>query len=241
MNNRRDRVRNRSSAIIEAERNTLSTKTSQATTATSDVLTLLRVLVYNSWVIILVTLLGGAASFAFVRLQTPVYESHTTLIISPRVDLDQGRTLEGIRVLQQNVVGTYVQILSSSSVRSAATETLQGQYALDALGEAEVSVRPVENSTVMIVTVRSEYPTLARDLADAVAREVVSNNPVPALLETYPVQILDTSFVPNEPASPQGVVNMALGVAGSLVLGVGLAFLVEEFKKSRSKRRRRSA
>jgi capsular polysaccharide biosynthesis protein len=234
MTTRKNTVKTKDNGVMEAAQDTPIV--TAPTTATADVFTLLRVLFYNSWVIVLVTLIGGAASFAFVRSQTPVYESYTTLIVSPRINLDQGRTLESIRVLQQNVVGTYVQVLRSSSVRNAAIETLQGQHTPDALNAAEIEVRPVENSTVLTITVRSENPVLARDLADAIATNAVINNPVPSLNQAYPLQILDAAVVPEDPASPQGMVNIALGVAGSLVLSVGLAFLVEEFKK-----RRRSA
>jgi len=201
----------------------------------TDIVNFVSVLLRNAWVIVLMAALAALGAYFLVRSQTPQYESRTSLIISPRVDIDISDTLAGIDVLNQNIVGTYVQILRSAKVQQAAKETLRSQYG-EALDNAEIDVRPIENSTVMVVTVRSESPELARDLSDAIADQVVQNNPVDALIQAYPLLVLDQAVVPETPQAPQGNMNIVMGAAGGAVVGIGLAFLLEEYRKARTLR-----
>lgn len=199
----------------------------------SDIVTFIRILVVNSWLIVLLAVVGALAAYVLVEQQTPIYETHTSVIVSPRVDLDISSTLHGIDVLDQNVVGTYVQILRSRVVAENAYDSLEGTYPRDALEAAEIDVRPIENSTVTVVTVRSDNPDLARDLANEVAIQTIQLNPVESLVQAYPIKMLDEAVTPDEPVSPQKQLSVLLGAAAGAAVGVGLAFLLDSFIRAR--------
>jgi capsular polysaccharide biosynthesis protein len=170
-------------------------------------------------------------------MQTKIYEATASVIVSPRVDLDISDTLYGIDVLNQNVAGTYVQILNSQATADAARAALSGQYDEALLDDAEIQVQPVQNSTVIVIIVRSEEPALARDLANGVATQAIENNPVESLVQAYPIKILDAAELPEDPISPKRSLNILLGTAGGGIAGVGLAFLADGYFKMRRARR----
>ncbi|MDX2187239.1 MAG: polysaccharide biosynthesis tyrosine autokinase [Opitutaceae bacterium] len=52
---------------------------------------------------------------------------------------------------------------------------------------------------------------------------------ITSTIETHGARVVDRAFEPIKPVSPKPVINIAVGVVGGLVLGVGAAFLVSMF------------
>jgi len=207
-----------------------------------DLVSMLRILLINSWLIILITLIGGAITYLYVERQPSIYEASVSLIASPVSDgnLD-GSALRGIDAINLNVVGTYIEVLRSRTILRAAGELVEEDYEASLVDRATIDIRPVNNSSVIVVNVQSEDNALARDMANAVAATVAENSPVPALASTYPLQVLDAAVLPATPVLPDRNTILLLGVGASLILGVGLAFLLDAIVKSLRGRRARRA
>lgn len=197
-----------------------------------DIVTILRILLINSWLIILITGIGTVGAFLYTETQTPIYETSTTLIVLPFGDPSRDE-IDAIRALNLNIIGTYVQILTSRSVRDNAHAALEDTYTRGAIREAQTEVRPINNSSIIRVSARSSNPELAKDLVDEIASQAINNSPVDELVEAYPAQILDTSELPTDPVSPQRRLALVFGAAGSAAVGVVLAFLLDGFTQYR--------
>ena len=112
--------------------------------------------------------------------------------------------------------------------------TLAGEFDQNDIQDAVIEIRPVENSAVIVIKTRSNSPALAysisRNLPNQVTADIVPNS----LVNLYPIQVLDPAAVPQTPVSPNVSLSYLLGGVGSLVLGVGFAFVWYSIKQSRN-------
>ena len=117
------------------------------------------------WLIILGTLLGAVSAFVASRLQRPVYQATSTLLISPA---PSGATNPDITALisNQNIAATYLQLIVSRPV----LEEVVGRLGLD-LTAADlaraVHVTLVSNTQLIKVSVEDENPQRATSIANA--------------------------------------------------------------------------
>jgi len=199
----------------------------------TDIVSLLRILMVNSWLIVLMAAVLGAAAFFISDRLTPTYLAETSVIVSPTLrPPDDNTLLYSIDVLNPNIVGTYVQILNSRVLKQQALEALAATYDQALLEEAEVEIRPIQNSTVIVVSVQAAKAELSADLANKIAQLAVENPTVRAFERSFPMTILDPAVVPDEPIAPQKRLNLVIGVAAGLGLGIAAAFLLDIFVKS---------
>ena len=120
-------------------------------------------------------------------------------------------------------MGTYIQLLRSRQVLGGATGSLLATHGYEALREAEIDVRPIENSSVVVVSVRSSDRKLAIDLADAVVARAIEANPVPVLAKAYPMVVVDSAATGDEPIAPNRRIGLLLGTLAGGILGLGAA------------------
>lgn len=202
-----------------------------------DIVSFLRILITNSWLIALVTIIGAAATFLYVESQPKVYESYASLIVLPFQstedgDVGDGNQLEALRLLNLNVIGTYVQILRSRVVEANTQAVLMETYSKDEVDETEITIRPVENSSIITITARSTDPALSQQMVQEISNQVITNTPdaVQEVINLYPIEILDAADFPEDPVAPQTKLVLVLGILGSAAVGVALAFLFHNMR-----------
>jgi capsular polysaccharide biosynthesis protein len=90
-----------------------------------------------------------------------------------------------------------------------------------------ITVNSEQNSQVFNVSVENADPALAVNIANAVANTFVKE--IPGLMNVDNVQVLSPAELPESPSpiKPNPVLNMAIGFVVGLMVGVGLAFLLE--------------
>lgn len=201
----------------------------------TDIVSYARIVIMNIWLIGLITILGTLASYTVIQAQPVIYQTYTSTVVSPQTSSDLGTTLQSLDVLRLNVIGTYVQILSSRSVVEDAIKHLTGDFSPTDIEEAELEVIPVDDSSVIRVVVRSQNPALAQELANSIVYQAISRNPVDALAHAYPLGVLDEAEMPTEPVAPDVRFGLLMGAAGSLLAGIGMAFLFHNIRLSRRK------
>jgi len=211
-----------------------TTSTNEVRELYVDVVSLLRVILVNSWLIVLIAAAGTIATFLYVDQLPNIYQSSSSVVVLPRSDVARSQ-LEGIDVLDLNVVGTYVQILESRNVTESAYDALESDYDRVALEDAQVDIRPVSNSSIIRINIRSENRQLAMDLNTQLAFQTIEENPLESLRDLYPIAQLDAASEPEEPVAPNTTLSLVLGGAGSLVIGIALAFLLDAFVRYRKK------
>ena len=183
--------------------------------------TLFHIITSRWWLVVPIFVLTLAAAIGLTIVQQPLYSAAATLVVAPSVT-DQN-TLDVISLLsrQSEISDTYAQIGSSRTVQDAAARRLN-LTAGDRLNLDLQSVL-VTGTTLLEITATSPSPKVAADYANAVSQELASY--VNTHYGVFSVSSLDPAGTPSRPVSPDIPLNLALGVAGGLVLGVGLALV----------------
>src|SRR5690625_3400935 len=103
------------------------------------------------WIVVAGVVLAVAASWIFTRLQTPVYEATTVVLIKDLSTVGEHLFLDGGgQAAQRNRVQNSVQLLRSRQVAERAADKLRGQPGVDGdeLGDLHqrINVQPVTNT-----------------------------------------------------------------------------------------------
>jgi non-specific protein-tyrosine kinase len=199
------------------------------------------------WVIALVPALLMAATVGFTRAQVPAYEASAYMLVGQDGGFVQNPT---DAAALQDVTQTMAPAVRSSPVAEAAIEelNLQGQMSPPAL-LGSLRAEQVPDTQFVTVTFSDTDPRRAQQVANAVGNafservaELQSANAENAAkaVEAYerervwgPVPPVITATVweqapmPEVPVSPNTRTNYLLALVLGLMLGLGLAFLLE--------------
>lgn len=126
----------------------------------------------NAWIIALAGLLAGLSAFIFSRLQAPVYEARTQVLVSrPSTQsqiIDITQSMNSVQITQ-----TYVEMFKLASVRQAAAERLQIEQPISA---AQVNVSALTNTQIIEIRVEDTIPARASAIADTLVQVLVEKN-----------------------------------------------------------------
>lgn len=193
-----------------------------------DILTFFGILIRNIKIIVLVTLIGAATSYMLINSQTRIYETEASLVIVPNFDEESiPRPISDIVI----ALGTYVQALRSSNLNDAVDLALEDRYSTGEIRRVDTEITPVENSSIIIISVLSENPELAQDYANEIILQITTNNPLPLFEISYRAVGLDAAELPKNASFPDVRFGLVFGIAGSLIIGVMAAFLLESWVK----------
>jgi receptor protein-tyrosine kinase len=104
----------------------------------------------------------------------------------------------------------------------------------------EITVTPETNTTILDVAVRDTNPALARDLANQLTADLITEVKGFQQQETLlpnsrtgdNLLIVSPAVLPDRPVSPSKTLNVAIAFAAGLVLALGLAFLLDYLDQS---------
>lgn len=172
---------------------------------------------------ILAVTIAGVVSYL---LMTPVYQAATQILVnqSPQQDQDQFTSQEIQTNLQ--LINTYNVIIKSPAILEKVIERLSLDMTPSQLTQ-KIEVNSAENSQVLNVTVEDPEPYRAADIANTTAE--VFEQEIPQLMNVDNVNILSPAVLGEspQPVKPDPMLNMAIGAVIGLMLGVGMAFLLE--------------
>ncbi|WP_017379287.1 YveK family protein [Paenisporosarcina sp. TG-14] len=170
---------------------------------------------------VLAITVSGVISYVFI---TPIYQASTQILISQeKVD----STVLNPQAIQTDLqlINTYNVIIKSSAILDKVAEELD----LPSAGalNGQITVNSEQNSQVVNITVQDQSPTLAVDIANTVAS--VFQEDIKPLMNVDNVNILAAAQLPDNPSpvNPNPPLNMAIAAVVGLMLGVGIAFLLE--------------
>ena len=172
---------------------------------------------------ILATLISGVVSYFFI---TPIYQASTQLLVSQE---KTEQPILNISEIQTNLqlINTYNVIIKSPAILDIVREEL----ALDTLTtealNSKITVSAVGESQVLTITAQDPNQFVARDIANTTAS--VFQREIMDIMNVDNVSILSqaTATETQSPIKPNKVLNMAIALVVGLMLGVGLAFLLE--------------
>ena len=177
--------------------------------------------------IISFTVIAGiiAAIISFYVL-TPIYQATTQVLVNQKKeDIAQQVTSADIQSDLQ-LINTYNEIIKSPAILSIVAENLAlpltpGQLA------SKITVTNANNSQVLNVSVQDENYNVAVDIANQVVE--VFREEVPELMNVNNVNVLSPAvYLENpSPIKPNKMLNVAIALVIGLMVGVGIAFLLE--------------
>ena len=169
-------------------------------------------------------IIAGAVSY-FVM--TPVYEASTQILINKQNVEEDTINEQDIRTNLQ-LINTYNVIINSPYILDKVIDNLDLDMTSTELSQ-QISISNAEESQVIEITVQDEQHFLAVDIANTIAE--VFQREVPTLMNISKgnVNIISDANHLDSPAhvSPNEKMNVAIAAVIGLMLGVGLAFLLE--------------
>ena len=176
--------------------------------------------------IVLMTLvamiISGVYSFF---IATPIYQSSTQMLVNhEKNDQQMYNTAE----IQSNIqlIKTYNVIITSGAILDIVIDELQLNESVGSL-KNKITVRSVSDSQVVNLTVQDSDPQKAAFIANKTAevfqKEIIELMNVDNVKIIVPAEIGENA----SPVKPQPVLNIAIAMVIGLMLGTGLAFLLE--------------
>jgi capsular polysaccharide biosynthesis protein len=188
---------------------------------------LLRILWRRLWVIALVSIVLTAAAVGYSLGQTPIYEASIKILVGQEQRADTPSQLGSDVMGLQQLTQTVADLIATRPVAEAAIERLGLQMSPEDFLE-NLSVQQVANTQTIEVSYKDSDPERAQRIANTVG-EVFSDqvSEVSPSANAITATLWERAAVPDEPVSPKPVRNGLLALLLGLMLGAGLAFLLE--------------
>jgi capsular exopolysaccharide synthesis family protein len=190
-----------------------------------DFLKLLR----TRWVTIAIaTALGVLAAVAYTLISTPLYQASTRLFVSTTVGRSAAELYQGNRLSQDRVL-SYTELLTGETLAQRTVDKMDLDMSARQL-KAKIKATAKVDTVLIDVSVLDASPVRARDIANALSEEFVVmvrelETPSPGASPDARVVVEQKASIPEKPSFPKPSRNILGGLAGGLLLGVGLAVL----------------
>lgn len=195
-----------------------------------DLIELFKKLVKHLPMIILLSVIVGAASFATSKfLITPKYDSNATMIVSnSNQNNDPNNPQAAVELSQINankaLISTYSEIVKSKGIADRVIANLGLDMDYEEFSK-KVSIEPVKDTQIISVKVVDTIPERAQDIANETAN--IFKSSIGDIMNVDNVQILDGATLPEEPSSPKIGKNTAIGLILGLILGIAIVMIKE--------------
>jgi len=180
------------------------------------------------WAIILSTLLvatiiSGIVSYFVI---TPEYKSSTQILVSQQNQEDV--SLYGSNAVQTNIqlINTYPDIIKSGTILEKVKEELKLDMSVSALA-SKINVATNQGSLIMTVSVTDTNPKKALQIANKIAEVFKKENEKLMKVDNVSILSLADDQENQSPISPNPPLNITIAAVVGLLIGIGLAFLLE--------------
>ncbi|WP_201319182.1 YveK family protein [Paenibacillus sp. EPM92] len=175
--------------------------------------------------VLVCTISTGVVSYFFMA---PVYEASTKLIVN-KSNEQQGLQQVDINSVNLNIrlIDTYKEVIKTPRIMGkVAAEYPQFNLTAEQLID-KVRVSSVNNTQVMTLVVQDNSYNKAVDIVNAVSK--VFQDEIPSIMKVDNVSLLNEAvYVDNPvPVKPNPNLNIAISLVVSLMMAVGLAFLMD--------------
>ena len=154
---------------------------------------------------------------------TPIYEASTTLIVNYKQNQESVMTYNDLQT-SQKLVATYTEIVKSERILDVVINKLNLELSPKDLIN-KISVSQVGQTEILKLTVKDADPELATLIANTIAQ--VFQEDIGQMMEVDNVSTIDIAKIPDNPTSPNKVMNIAISGVLGLMISVGLVFVLE--------------
>ena len=197
-----------------------------------------RVLRRRLWMIVIcpivAALVAGIASLAL----PPVYEAQVVLLVRPAQPLaSTDPTVAALTSAQ--ISQTYASLMTERPLLESVSADLGLKIQPEVLAQ-KITITPEPNTTILDVNVQDTNPALARDLANRLVADFITEvkqmqqqeTQVPNARTGDNLIVVSPAVVPTAPISPNIRRNVAIAFAAGLLVALGIAFLLDYLDQS---------
>jgi capsular polysaccharide biosynthesis protein len=183
------------------------------------------------WMVVLIALLAAAAAVAVSLLQPPTYEASAMVVVSPKEGASAQENISN-RIADLQVLAHEMAVAGLN--RSMVEGVVRAQSGPKAVSTSEVrenlTVAQVEDTRFLSLSYTDGHQGVARAVANAAARVFAEKAPAASGMATdASVGVSAYAPPPHTLEGPNPVRNGVLAAVLGLMLGVGLAFLLERY------------
>jgi capsular polysaccharide biosynthesis protein len=189
---------------------------------------ILQILWRRLWIIVLVPLVLVGTAVGASLSQTPVYEASSTVLVGSGQGLDAqanlSNTIAGLQVLTHEIAARG---LPPSVAEEVTRQTGQSRITSKDLHD-NLTIEQVEDIRLLRFSYRDTEAARAQEIVNHVAD--VYAKKIPEMSEIGPkitARVGNYATTPNAPIAPDPLRDGLLALAMGLMLGIGLAFLLE--------------
>ena len=177
------------------------------------------------WIIIAIVAILIIGNVYTIITRVPMYESDTTIVLSGNKDSYNSTDSQ----INQNLIGTYREIIKSRRVLSQVIKNLKLKMSVDELSN-NITATSVEDTEIIKITVANEKAKDAQRITDEVAK--VFSKEVQDIYNLENVTIIDKADLANKPYNINYVKDNIIYLVISIVLSFGVVFVMYYFDTS---------
>jgi len=156
---------------------------------------------------------------------TPIYQGQTQILVNPKGNSEEFYSWSQIETDLQ-LINTYNDIITTPFILNKVIKELKLDTTPELLID-QITLSSESDSKVLTIEVKDPTPEQAVNIANVTAE--VFKEEIPSLMNVDNINILSAAKVSDNPSpvKPNKILNIAIGAVIGLILGIGLAFLLE--------------
>ena len=175
------------------------------------------------WMILAIVVIVIIGNVYTILTRVPMYQSNTTIVLVGESKKEYSQTDSQ---LNQNLIGTYSEIITSRKVLQQVIDNLKLKMTVDELSQ-NITTSSVEDTEIIRITVNNEKKKMAAEIANEVA-DVVSDE-IQDIYNLENVAIIDKAEVAKEPYNINYVKDNVIYLMIGVVLSFGVVFVMYYF------------
>lgn len=200
----------------------------KAETEKIDLIRLIRALMRKAWLIILVGIIGGVATYSWSMYSTvPMYQSSAMFYVNSAFSVSSGASDITSRIslgTAKDLVSSYIVILNTRETLNDVIDYAGLDYTAGQL-KGMISAAPISETEIFEIVVTNGNPEEAELIANAIT-EILPKR-ISTIVEGTSVKIVDHAVLPSTAININHVSNAIKGVLVGVALVCGLVVLLE--------------
>lgn len=175
------------------------------------------------WMLLAIIVIIIIGNIYTIITRVPMYQSNTTIVLVGESKKGYSQTDSQ---LNQNLIGTYSEIITSRKVLQQVIDNLKLKMTVDELSK-NISTSSVEDTEIIRITVNNEKKKMAAEIADEVAK--VFSDEIQDIYNLENVAIIDKAEEADEPYNINYVKDNVIYLMIGIVLSFGVVFVMYYF------------
>ena len=204
---------------------------------------IINLLLARIWLLILVTILGGAIAFCYSKFVLPLqYSSHISMYVQSYTGISENANAQNNISNSKQLVNTYMEVLKDDAVMNAVGSLLVKQFDEATLinnfsyANGKISPASIRNClAISSVTDTSAVKVVATTKSAAVSAAIcndlteVAPKYVEEAVGVGSINTIDEAKIYNTPVAPNKTKNTAIGMLAAFMITAMIIFLIDFF------------